>query len=292
MEGMLAQVAGRFGSRELQKAQALMYQAWEEQNPGRRIILAHEALDISPDCADAYVLLAEEEADTLGRALDYYRQGVEAGERALGKAYFKKNVGHFWGLLETRPYMRARQGLADTLWELGRQEEALPHYRDMLRLNPGDNQGIRYVLMNLLLSLERDAEARELLQQYEEDGMAEWLYTRALLAFRADGASDAARVALQTALERNPHVPAYLTGHKRIPTRLPDYVGWGDENEAVVYAAHHLSHWRRTPGAVDWLRQSSVSLGEQRRLKPSPAGRPKPDKAKSRRRRKRSGRKS
>ncbi len=284
MEGTMAQIGGRFGSPEQQEAQDLMYQAWEERNPGQRIILAHEALAISPDCADAYVLLAEEEAGSLGRALEYYRQGVEAGERALGKAYFKENAGHFWGLLETRPYMRTRLGLANTLWELGREEEALPHYRDMLHLNPGDNQGIRYTLLNLLLTLDRDAEAWELLKQYEEDWTAEWLYTRALLAFRrAGGASQEAEEALGTALGMNPHVPAYLTGRKRIPARLPDYIGWGDDNEAVTYAAHYLSHWRRTPGAVDWLRP-----------KPPPAGRPKPSKAskaKGGRRGRRSGKK-
>jgi hypothetical protein len=49
---------------QLKKAQDLMYQAWEESNPARRIVLAHRALEISPDCADAYVLLAEEEAGT------------------------------------------------------------------------------------------------------------------------------------------------------------------------------------------------------------------------------------
>jgi hypothetical protein len=261
MEGMMAQYGGDFDDPALQKAQDVMYQAWDERNPGRRIILAHEALSISPDCTDAYVLLAEEEADTVGRALEYYRQGVEAGERSLGEAYFEENAGYFWGLLETRPYMRARQGLANTLWALEREEEAITHYRDMLRLNPNDNQGIRYSLLNLLLRLNRDAEAQELLEEYEEDGMAEWLYTRALLAFRAGGASQAAERALREALEMNPHVPAYLIGRKRIPGRLPDYIGWGDESEAAAYASSYLSSWRRTPGAADWLRQFSASSG-------------------------------
>ena len=259
MEGMLPKFGGELDDPALQEAQDVMYQAWDERNPGRRIILAHEALSISPDCADAYVLLAEEEADTVGRALEYYRQGVEAGERSLGEAYFEEYAGHFWGLLETRPYMRARQGLANTLWELGREEEAITHYRDILRLNPNDNQGVRYSLLNLLLRLNRDAEAQELLKEYKEDGMAEWLYTRSLLAFRAGGASQAAEGALREALKMNPHVPAYLTGRKRIPGRLPDYVGWGDENEAAAYASSYLSSWRRTPGAVDWLRQALAS---------------------------------
>ncbi len=274
MEGMMSVFGGGFGDSKLDKAQKLMYQAWEERNPARRIILAHEALAVSPDCADAYVLLAEEEADTLGRALEYYQQGVAAGERALGKKYFKENVGYFWGLLETRPYMRARQGLANTLWGLGRGEEAVSYYRDMLRLNPGDNQGIRYSLLNLLLTLNRDAEAQELLKEYEDDAMAEWLYTRALLTFRVGGASAEAESALQEAMAMNVHVPVYLTGRKRIPVRLPDYITWGGEDEAISYASSYLPHWRRTPGAIDWL---------QGHLKSSPATAMKPKKAKKRR---------
>jgi tetratricopeptide (TPR) repeat protein len=217
------------------------------------------------------VLLAEEEADTLGRALEYYQQGVAAGERALGRAYFKENAGHFWGLMETRPYMRARQGLANTLWELERGAEAVEHYRELLRLNPGDNQGIRYSLLNLLLSLNRDAEAEALLREYEDDGMAEWLYTKALLAFRVGGASAPAETALREAMEVNSHVPAYLMGRKRIPVRLPAYLTWGGEDEAQLYASGYLPHWRRTPGAIDWL---------QKHLKASPTARTKPKKAK------------
>ena len=114
MEGMMAQIVGQMGGAvesgdpALEQAQQLMYEAWEETNPAKRIALAHRALSISPHCADAYVLLAEEEADTAGRALDYYRQGVAAGERALGREYFREFAGEFWGLIETRPYMRAQ----------------------------------------------------------------------------------------------------------------------------------------------------------------------------------------
>jgi hypothetical protein len=79
--------------------------------------LAQKALELSPLCADAYVLLAQETARNLDEAIDLYRQGVEAGKKALGKSAFRDDVGHFWGLLETRPYMRARHGLAQALWD-------------------------------------------------------------------------------------------------------------------------------------------------------------------------------
>ncbi|MBI5303029.1 MAG: hypothetical protein HY868_12905 [Chloroflexi bacterium] len=258
MERPMQELARQMGRGEtsesaLDRAQDLMYDAFEETNPAKRIALAHDALTISADCADAYVLLAQEEADTLQRAMEYYAQGVAAGARALGKEFFAENAGHFWGLLETRPYMRARHGLAETLWRLNRQEDALAHYREMLRLNPNDNQGIRYLLVDLLLQLERDEEIAPLLKQYHDDWSATWQYTRALLAFRKHGATARANKALADALEENPHVPAYLTGRKRVPNRLPDLIGMGDEREAIAYAADHLNYWRRTPGAVEWL---------------------------------------
>ena len=59
----------------------------------------------SPLCADAYVLLAQETAKDLDQTIEICRQGVEAGEKALGKTAFRENAGRFWGLLETRLYM-------------------------------------------------------------------------------------------------------------------------------------------------------------------------------------------
>ncbi len=235
----------------LDRAQELMYDAWEATG-SRRIKLARQALAISPDCADAYVLLAEE-ARSLPEAKHLYEQGVSAGERALGPQTFEEDAGHFWGIIETRPYMRARAGLASCLWQLGERQAAIDHYVDMLRLNPGDNQGIRYVLANCLLRQGDDIALAKLLDQYKDDAMAEWLYTRALLAFRREGAGKKANAALKKALKENEFVPAYLLGKKRLPRQLPDYIGFGDENEAVSYAAGALAIWRETPGALDWL---------------------------------------
>jgi hypothetical protein len=114
MEAVMQQlVAGLQGQAQqdtpLGQAQALMYRAFEEPDEQRQVQLAHDALAISPDCADAYVLLAEH-ATSRKEALRLYEQGVAAGERALGPEAFQRDVGHFWGILETRPYMRARLG--------------------------------------------------------------------------------------------------------------------------------------------------------------------------------------
>ena len=108
-EGMVSDMFGDIEEKTpLKGAQDIIYDAWEVTDPKRRVALARKALEISPDCADAYTLLAEETAGSLTEALNLYRQGVKAGERALGKEAFEEDVGHFWGILETRPYMRAR----------------------------------------------------------------------------------------------------------------------------------------------------------------------------------------
>jgi len=229
-----------------------MYEAWDARG-AQRIALARKALQVSADCADAYVLLAEETAESLAEKRELYEQGVAAGERALGERMFREEAGSFWGILETRPYMRARAGLAQVLWLLGEREAAVAHYQEMLRLNPNDNEGVRDLLINCLLALGRDEEAGQLLKDHAEDGMATWLYSWALWAFRQEGDSAQARRRLRNALKQNRHVPDFLLGRKRLPRQLPDLIGFGDEREAVAYAAFALENWQRTPGALEWL---------------------------------------
>ena len=176
-EAMAKQFGGRpideidsTASTPLERAQDLAYQAYDWTGR-RRIQLARQALAISPDCAEAYVLLAEH-AHTPELAIELYEQAVAAGRRALGKS-FDGLVGEFWGHVETRPYMRARFELAETLERVGRVGEAVGHYKELLRLNPNDNQGVRLLLVPRLLAEGRDAEAAEVLAAYPDDVSAE-----------------------------------------------------------------------------------------------------------------------
>jgi tetratricopeptide (TPR) repeat protein len=249
---------------DLERAQDLLFDAWEQPGRRKRISLAKKALALSADCADAYVLLAEETARTPGEARPLYEQGVAAGERALGEAFFREQAGEFWGILETRPYMRARAGLAEALWALGEREAALAHFRELLRLNPGDNQGNRYRLLAALLETGHDQEATRLLGEYREEASAAWEYGRVLLAFRKGSpdrtASRTARRRLEGAFRANPFVPAYLLGVKRLPKAPPAYVGMGDESEAQDYVLTYARAWLSTPGALDWLADAFAGL--------------------------------
>lgn len=242
----------------LEEAQSIVYRAFGEKGK-KRADLAREALRVSADCADAYVLLAEETAKGAEEACELYRQGVEAGERALGPEMFADEAGSFWGILETRPYMRARQGLARCLCLLGRREEAITHFQELLRLNPGDNQGNRHFLISLLIEESRDEDARKLLAEYPGEASASWTYSRALLAFRKEGVRRAARRGLDLAVDANPHVPDYLLGRKGLPDENPALMAYGEEDEAIVYAADALPAWQKSEGALAWLDEETTS---------------------------------
>ncbi len=224
---------------------------------GRRaVVLARQALELWPDCADAYSLLASRAPDPEA-AVDLYLQALTAAERAMEPGIFEQ-VGSFWGLIETRPYMRALSGLAEALVALERLGEAAKQFKEMLRLNPNDNQGARESLVNVLIVLDRDEEAAELLGRYEEDRTASMAFPRALLQFRREGDSLEARRLLKLALKANRFVPGMLLRTRRVPPP-PGMYSMGSEEEAGLYVLLSMDTWGKTPGALDWLRERTVT---------------------------------
>ncbi|MEA3369001.1 MAG: SEC-C metal-binding domain-containing protein [Candidatus Ratteibacteria bacterium] len=241
----------------LSYAQDIIYDAWETESRKERIKMAREALSVSPDCADAYNLLAEEEAGTFEEAKKLYEKAVEAGERALGKKTFKESKGYFWGVLKTRPYMRARAGLAQSLWKSGDHEKAIAHYRDMLRLNPNDNQGIRYILSGCLARLKKYEELDKLLnkREYKNDCGIEWLYAQALLSFVKEGDSQNSRQYLNAAIKSNSYAVDYLVGRRRMPTVVSDTIAMHSEEEGAYYAVNFYEAWVEVSGVIKWLKK-------------------------------------
>lgn len=68
-----------FPQTPLDHAQELVYRAWESDDPAVRRELARQALRLSEDCADAYVIPGEE-AEDLAEAIGWFEKAVEAGE--------------------------------------------------------------------------------------------------------------------------------------------------------------------------------------------------------------------
>ncbi|ULT56430.1 SEC-C domain-containing protein [Neobacillus drentensis] len=241
----------KISKRDEERARNLIYDALQTDGK-QRYKFAEEALNLNPNCVDAYVILAEK-TKSLEEAILLYEKGIQAGEQDLGKDFFKENKGYFWGLVETRPYMRAKLHYAEALSLLGKIDQAARQYEQLLELNPMDNQGVRYSLFVAYMDMGDLAKAHAILEQFEEP-TAQFFYNRLLLELSEHGFSAKAGMLLKGAKKENKYVIPYLTGKKRLPAYPPDYFGFGDENEAIVYADMHLHLWRKIDGLGEWLK--------------------------------------
>ena len=235
------------------RSQDLVLQAYDE-TPAKGKKLIKQALELDPDNADAYNYLASVEND-VDKALALYRQAVEAGERALGEEFMEENKGHFWGLIETRPYMRAKAGVAGCLYAKNRINAAVEVYREMIELNPNDNQGVRYLLSTILLSKKDLSDYESFINNYDGGDSAVWHYNNALYHFKKMGKSTKSETELMKAYKFNPHVMEFMLGLKELPKEMPQFIGRGDENEAAAYIFDAIHTWGQTDGALDWMHE-------------------------------------
>lgn len=239
-----------------ERAQELMWTAMDCEDDKQAAALCRQALAIYPDCVDAISMLADLESRVVRDYIAAMREAVAAGRRDLGPKFFKEWKGMFWGMMESRPLMRAMAGLAEALAGTtapASVDEAIAIEEEMLSLNPNDNQGIRGPLVGHYLERKRYGDAENLLEKYKGDGMAVSLWARVLLAFLDD---DEAKTlaAVKIARKQNKYVWEYLSGHTRRPRGMPDFYSPGDEAEAVICTDILWRAWRSHAKALRWLK--------------------------------------
>ncbi len=117
-------------------------QAAGEHGKARELLMGLLAQDLR--CLDAYAHLGNTEFEHRPeQALRHYEMGMNIGLSTLGKNF---NGVLAWGLIDNRPFLRCMHGLGLCWWRLGKAREAAAVFRNMLWLNPSDNQGARFNL--------------------------------------------------------------------------------------------------------------------------------------------------
>jgi tetratricopeptide (TPR) repeat protein len=106
-------------------------------------------LEDMPECIDALVHIASlyfYSKFDLDRVHKCYERAVYIAERGFPDVF--DPIFH-WYCLENRPYLRALHGLCLTTWRKGDFEKALTLARRLLRMNPHDNLGARFLIESL-----------------------------------------------------------------------------------------------------------------------------------------------
>lgn len=239
----------------MDEAQQIMWAAFDEPSSKKKIALAEKALQICSDCADAYLVLAEEQARSAQEAIDFCRKGVEAGKRALGEEVLNSPDTRFWSEIRTRPYMRSMKSLACLLQEQDDESnEAIQIFKELIRLNPNDNQGVRMLLAPALVAAKRFKEAEELFKMFDDSPETYLMYSRVLYYFMKFGDCPLAVDAIWEAVEHNPYVVEIMSGALSMPPIQDAYYSPGSPEEARAYLRVAKYGWTKDNYApAKWL---------------------------------------
>lgn len=238
-----------------EQAQDLVFEAYDLP-PAKAKIKINEALKLDPDSIEAYEFLGLRESN-VENASFFFQKGISIGRKIFGGKFLEENKGFFWGLHETRPFMRCMYHYSDCLKIKGNVKECVAILEELIELNPNDNQGVRDQLLLYLIELDERVKFRKYAKIYKEDGGAFAEFNRALFAFKTEGETEKANKQLQNALKQNKFVAKKLISKKPI-TNLPNYYGIGDENEANYYVCFAQKIWHKTTGAIAWLNKFST----------------------------------
>jgi tetratricopeptide (TPR) repeat protein len=159
-----------------------------------------------------------------------------------------------WLILENRPFLRAYHGLGLEYLARGKTEKALEMFENILAMNPGDNQGVRALVVDCSFQLNRPKDVLVICNWYPDDGMEQLMYGRALALYQL-GRRDEAAEALDDAIEFLPLVAKELTKkrHQRPKDLRRNYITYGGADQAYTYWMEQGQHWKNTPGAIEFV---------------------------------------
>ena len=192
------------------------------------------------------------ECEDIDEAIEYVKLALMHAKKKIPNNLFNQLKGELWLEFDARPYLMVKDELASLYCMKEDYESAVEVYKDILKLNKNDNQGIRYKILPLFVLIDKYKDAEKLISTYDGEISALLLYSTALYYYKVGNEIGAASV-LKQAFKANEYVPQYLLGMIEIPKMLPDMYSYGSEEEAEVYMEYAIIAWIKTRGAMYWM---------------------------------------
>jgi len=272
----MGDIIGEFGGgtqTDLDRAEDILCDLPEDASDAALKKGAKKALAISEDCMGAWLILSQC-AKTHEEAAGFLMQGIARGRKLHSKLIASVGGDHgLWSHVEARDFMRLLHELAIVMEESDDIEGAVDTYSEMIRLNPGDNQGVRGDLLHHLIILNRPAETKALLKRFRDClefdtnlayGKVLFEITGAIAkvkddwsdAFASQQPSDEAGFrkflgpafpavdkAIKAAMNANPYVGLLMGMPGIMETEPPAMLSVGGPDEALQYIHRHGHLW-------------------------------------------------
>lgn len=229
---------------------------WDAGNEDKAEELLRSLLLVVPNHIDALHHLAMIFASQ-GLELEAYlswREAVRVGMEGI-PAEFSWHAGRMlWGYLSNRPFLRAYHALGLHLQAHQGAAKAIEVFARLVSVNPNDNLGARYVLMQALLDTGDWTKAATLFRSYPDDVGPDIAYSGPVALLHL-GEMENAKIGLERAVNINRRVAIELlkTRHVRPVEEHPGYMGGAEE--AFDYWERNRVHWARDSKVLKLLKE-------------------------------------
>ena len=193
-----------------ESADAFLERAQEAGSRREMLKWIRKAREVEPDHVDAALMEIEETSkNPYEQEMRLFELQQKAEKQLREQGYFRKaSIGDFWGLIETRPYMRVCQTYVGTLLMNRKMRLAAKACESMLRLCKND----RYTLIHLYGYLEEEQAAHKLFDAYNGDWGTRFPLAMAVLSYK-QGKEEMAKKYLQVLLNNNKDTKKFFSAY-------------------------------------------------------------------------------
>jgi tetratricopeptide (TPR) repeat protein len=216
---------------------------------------AFDSIDILDDLATAAALHPQGNQLWMAErlALPLLERAVAILEAAVD---LRPEVELPWGIADHRPALRALFRLAELEAARGHDQRRQQLYELLLRINPGDNHGVRFWLANDYMSRGEISACLKLCSAFSDDPAPELRFNEALAHFR-QGSLRSAGLALERAHREVPRLVRFrLPARVRKPPMHEQGVTLDGDDRAWLYREAMRVTWQNTPGALQWVKKA------------------------------------
>ena len=234
--------------------------AYEADSEEMALKYAQKALNLDPNCLDAEMMISEIAIGDEEELKIKYEQLIAKEEAHLRDEglLIDENIGSFWAIVETRPYMRLRFAYLQLLIDMGKLRLAVKVCEELLELSESDNMGVRYILMSLYAFFEDELSVNRLYKKFGREESTQMLLPLIVLYYKMDN-YDKAEQYLKKLYEVNEELEEVFCSDEGFDEEALDDVidsgmyQFGSKEEIMIAMTDAAFLYTTTAGLFHWI---------------------------------------